>query len=75
MGQKSLNLPVLLLNDSHLCDTDEGILHCHYFSPRKTISLSAHEGYIVQLCFLWEHVFCLLFGDRKLSVSRKLKMY
>ena len=37
--------------------------------------MSALGGYFVYSLVLWGHAFCLLSNDRRLSVSRRLKMY
>ena len=38
-------------------------------------SLSTLGGYFVQLFVLWGHMFCLLSGDGRLTVSQRLKIY
>ena len=44
-------------------------------SDPRLQSLSALGGYFVQLHVLLGHIFCPLSGDKRLSVSRRLKMY
>ena len=44
------------------------------FLPRLW-SLSTLGGYFVQLLVLWGHMFCPLSRDRRLSVSRRSKIY
>ena len=44
-----------------------------HFPPEE--SLSALRGYFVQLVVPWGHVFCLLSGNKRLSISRRFKMY
>ena len=41
----------------------------------RVFCLSAIGRYFIQLLVLWGHVFCLLSGGRRLSVSQRLKMY
>ena len=50
-------------------------VHMHPICTTSTMNTSALGGYFVQLLVLWGHTFCPLSGDRRSSVSRRLKMY
>ena len=54
--------------------TVEILILISYFHLRLR-PLSTLGCYFVQLLVLWGHLFCLLSGDRRLSVSRRLKPY